>query len=440
MRSARPLLLCAVLASGCNAYDWFRLTGLQQEGFSNKADIVFVIDNSASMTDEADALATNFESFIQDFATDPPTTRPDLADEVDRFLEYVHDRTANLNYQIGITTTDLYTDRGRLHGKDPVLTPIDTDVPDKFASNLLCDAACVVGDPSVDVECPAGQSPGTDNCADSEQGSAEEGIEAVYMAMCRAVEDPPEACFQPWYWWPAIPEVRGGRWDTVPPDPSEYPDGLSDEQLQPVRYFDDEDVMANGDWLRDGSVVIPVVVTDEGDQSRRIHGRSGDTYPYPELFRAFGHRMTWAVIGPNLDCNLAGAAEWGVERYQAMVDDSNGIYLPIDVAGGSDSCVVAPFDEALTQIGRLLRGLADTFPLATVPVPESIVVNVNGDRIREASSVFDDATQTTRYGDGWHYDAARNAVVLTGGVVPDYNADVQIWYLPAQGVPRELPF
>jgi hypothetical protein len=150
--------------------------------------------------------------------------------------------------------------------------------------------------------------------------------------------------------------------------------------------------------------------------------------------------MTWAVIGPNLDCNLAGAAEWGVERYQAMVDDSNGIYLPIDVAGGSDSCVVAPFDEALTQIGRLLRGLADTFPLATVPVPESIVVNVNGDRIREASSVFDDATQTTRYGDGWHYDAARNAVVLTGGVVPDYNADVQIWYLPAQGVPRELPF
>src|SRR5690606_41680131 len=53
----------------------------------------------------------------------------------------------------------------------------------------------------------------------------------------------------------------------------------------------------------------------------------------------------------------------------------------------------------------------------------------NGARIREADATWNGDLGQYVYDDGWHYDALANAVVLTGTAVPDFNADVKVWYL-----------
>ena len=58
------LMLGSALASGCNRYEMFNVAGYEQAAFSNEADVVFLIDNSSSMTDEAADLALNFNVFI----------------------------------------------------------------------------------------------------------------------------------------------------------------------------------------------------------------------------------------------------------------------------------------------------------------------------------------------------------------------------------------
>lgn len=435
----RTLLALTAVSSltACNAYDYFRLTGYQQESFTNKADVLFVIDNSGTMVEEAEGLATNFASFIETFADEnPPTSKPTLADEVGRFLEYIDDRTANVNYHLGITTTEVYADVGRLTGRNPVLTKTDENVPKKFVENLVCDAACVPTTPSVQVNCPGDSSWGADSCATGAKGSTEEPIEAVFMAMCRAVDNPPPECFQNWWW-----DEEREAFKSTPPSGDT---GGADTDVTPDVYFSEGEVGTNGEWLREGSVVIPVIVSDEGDQSRRISGRTGDVFPYPELFRAFNHRMTWAVIGPDpTEACGSQAAGWGVQRYQSLVNNSNGVYVNITNADDRTSdglCKTADFEVALTEIGRLLRGLADTFPLRTQPVPGTIVVEVNGQAIEEAEGRFDEDLQQVVFDDGWVYDASSNAVVLKGDVIPEFDADVRVWYLPAQGTPRDLPF
>jgi len=67
-------------------------------------DILLVVDNSCSMVDEQIKLAANFDSFIEQFLT------------------------AEVNYQIGVVTTDVTSaERGLLVGETPVITS-DMDV------------------------------------------------------------------------------------------------------------------------------------------------------------------------------------------------------------------------------------------------------------------------------------------------------------------------
>ncbi len=422
--------LAAALLSGCNAYDAFRVTGYAQEGFTNRADILFVVDNSPTMFNESEALATSFAGFIADFAQDPPTEAPSLSNEVDRYIDYLSARTDNLNYHLGITTASAYVDHGNLLGDPRYLTPLDDNVPGKFNQNLICDAACVGGNPSVDVTCPGGIPDSSESCEDGSQ-LREEPLEAVFLALCAAVDNPPDECFYDWWWDDGIKEwVRTAPGDT----------GL-DNQDPPADYFGTDDVGANAGWLRPGGVVIPVIVTDEGDQSRRVPNREPRVTEYLDLYRRFGSRTAFAVIGPNLGCNDGGAADWGVDRLKAAVNATNGVYVDIaepDVTGST--CQAVDFSQALGRVGDLLRGLADTFPLRALPEPGTIVVQIDGAPVDEATCTFDEDIGQTVCEDGWAYDAQNNAVVLHGNAVPDFDADVNVYYLPADGVPRDLPF
>lgn len=413
--------LCA-----CNRYELFRVSGYAQEDFSNDADVLFVIDNSSSMVDEAEALALNFDTFIRRL-TDPSegaASTDGLTDATDNYITYVQNRSFIVDYQLGISTTDVAGTYGALYGESPVLTRSDTDIATQFNRNLLCSATCfndadtVPSDPEYVCEDPP-PPPGDQisqqylDClcgsTDAWEGNCgsgnEEHLEAVYMAMCRAVPDPPADCY--------------------------------DE----INQFTDDDVGTNAPMIRDDSTVIPVIVTDEGDTSRRMTQGDDEPDEYAELFDKFNKRMAWAVIGPRTDvCNSGGATTWGVERLQYFVDETNGLYVDIETPDENGDCAAADFATAMEQLGNLLNNLLTVFPLQSVPDVDTILVFVDDQPVDRASETFDEETGEITYGDGWSYLAAENAVEFHGDAVPDYNAKVRIYYLPLEGMPRELPF
>lgn len=443
MVRALTLLLLPGALVGCNQYDLFRLSGFQQESFSNKADILFVVDNSDSMTDEAAALAVNFTQFISRLETqEEEIVREDLTDAVDNYKDYVLDRGAFVDFQIGITTTDVEDGGfGELKGApgQTLLSRGDPDLADKFLENLLCHATCfrasspVGDDPSYQcgqplggevttqyLDCICGEGEWLDvNCA---QTGCEEGLEATFMAMCRAVPNPPEECFAP--------------------APLECPHNL--ENLGSL--LERSDVGSNAGLLRPNATLIPVMVTDEGDDSRRE--LSGDPFPdhYDELFPTFSNRMSWVVIGPPLDdafeapIGCTGYSEWGAFRYDYMVRVTAGLKLNIAEPDASGGCPNTDFGANLDQFGDLLKNLLTVFELQSVPDPNSILVFVDGARVPEASVERVDDYGLPIYGTGWSYAADINAIQFHGAAVPPNDANVRVYYDPIDGMPRDLPF
>ena len=78
---------------------------------NNATDILFVVDNSGSMSSEQSSLAVNFASFVQ------------IVEALD------------MDYQIGVTTTDV-GDAGQLEGTTRIVTPNTPDPAGAFASNV----------------------------------------------------------------------------------------------------------------------------------------------------------------------------------------------------------------------------------------------------------------------------------------------------------------
>ena len=419
MRAPIPLLAGLFLSAGCNNVEFFHLAGYNQESFSNDADILFVVDNSSSMEDEAQALALNFDVFVHRL-TNPTgeAGQGGLTDAVDAYIEYTQQRDRILDYQLAITTTDVATTYGALYGDPALLAKGDPSVPEDFSTNLLCTATCFnssqvphdpdysCGDPLGDVvsveylDCVCGEDAWRSHCG----GGQEEGLEAVYMAMCRAVEDPPPGCFE-------------------------------DNQ------FTEADVLSNDGLIRPGATLIPVIVTDEGDTSRRLSQGEGNPEIYAELFAEFDQRMSFAVIGPSTQvCNSGGATTWGVARYEWFVDETGGSWFDIAAQDDLGECGVTGFAGSLEALGVLLNSLIDMFPLRGIPDVNTLMVFVDGEEVLRAESYVNDETGDDAFTSGWSYLAAENAVAFHGDAVPDYNDKVEIYYLPLEGMPRELPF
>lgn len=432
------LALTALLLAGCNQYELFRLSGYQQESFSNQADILFVIDNSDSMTDEAAALATNFASFIELLqAQEDEIVREDLGDAVSNYQSYVQDRTSFVDFQIGITTTEVEVARGELlgaHGQE-ILSRGDPKLADKFVENLLCDATCFrgssdikndpshqCGDPLGDeltvqyLDCVCGAGNWRDvNCAES---GREEGLEAVFLALCRAVPNPPSTCF----------------------DGTQAFDGSGEVPS----LFTQADKLSNDGLVRPRSTFIPVIVSDEGDDSRREAPGNGLAGKYQQLFDSFSPRLSWVTITPPLSdtgkppTGCIGYTDWGALRYDYMVRVSNGLKINISEPR-SGECPTTDFGDALAEFGQLLRNLLTVFELQSVPDPDSILVFIEGDEIPRAEQRNTDKYGLPVYGDGWTYEIELNAIRFHGSAIPENDAVVQVYYLPVDGMPREFP-
>lgn len=418
-----------VLSAGCNRYDLFRVAGYQQQGFSNRADILFVIDNSDSMLEESESLAVNFSGFISKIDTFEQELGHDgLPDAVTNFVDYVQNRSAYIDYQFAITTTDVQSEGGEKLG--PFVARGDDNVANNFIETLACESTCfsesaaVPSDPEYQcgqplgdylseefLGCACGDNSWRNNCG----AAKEQGIEAVFLAMCRAVPNPPVECFT---------DVDNG-------EDEPFPSRLTEN-----------DIGTNEGMLRDNANFIPVIVTDEGDGSLRV--ADGEEIPdaYPELFAKFRTRMSWVFIGPGLDAENkvecpGTASDWGVVRYNYMAYTTDG--LSIDIY--EDGCDEDPnFQSALEQFASLLTNLLTSFPLQSVPIPDTIVVLVDGQSVIEAEITGQDLFDFDEYSDGWTYRTADNAIEFHGAAIPPYDANVEVYYQPVDGMPRELPF
>ena len=147
--------LSLILLAACNRYELFNVAGYEQASFDNEADVLFVIDNSPSMSEETASLALNFSVFINTLTSTEEGAEQvteTLSDAVGNYVDYTQQRGRFLDYNLAITTTSVDYSGGDTDGIDPgeagtflgdpeVLAKGDPDVNDLFTANLLCDAA-----------------------------------------------------------------------------------------------------------------------------------------------------------------------------------------------------------------------------------------------------------------------------------------------------------
>lgn len=443
---ATTLLLLAGALTGCNKYLLFNQAGYEQAAFSNEADILFVIDNSASMAEETSALGLEFNTFINTLTSTEgaaPITET-LGDAVNNYVSYTQNRGRFLDYNLGIVTTSVAFDGGTSTGVDPgeagfligdPITKGDGDVAGAFREQLLCDTAfwgdtTVPSDDYSQEDCDNDVQPdlisqeyldcicGFAEWEDTLQGSGnEEPLEAALMALCRASDDPPDACFEP---------------------------------LSP---FASTTSATNDGFLREEGTVVIVMISDEGDNSRRMDtGVVDASEAYLEPFADFGKPVKLVGITPTIDDQTGSVVcgsdlspappTWSLERVIEATSATGGFHRNI-IVESADGCAPSDFSEHLTDLGKLLVNLLTSFQLQSIPDVTTIRVWIDGDEIAQAeprdpeSVTEEDPDPFTA---GWSYDPSDNAVSFWGEAVPDFNADVEIFYRPLSGAPRNLPF
>jgi len=403
-------LTALMLLAGCNRYDLFVVVGDEQRALSNRADVLFVIDNSSSMSEESRALANNFGGFVQRLAGRAAEQGTDgLPDAVGGYVDLIQDPALLTDFQLAITTTDATALGGALLGDRPIVRKGDPDIEEAFIANLMCEASCftargqVPADPDFTcgdgftgevsrefLDCTCGQDAWVGNCG----GGGEEGLEAVLAAVCRAVDDPVEDCFE---------------------------EGTLDARAAGT----------NAGLVRPDTTFIPVIVTDEGDGSRRLQNLDPVPLLYAELFRDLGVSMAWAGILPALTAEdevvCSGLAQsWGVLRYDFFIRQSGGLRLDVHDA----ECEPADFGVALDRLGALIGGQVNAYMLPRKPVEGSIAVEVDGRNIDEARVEGEDIFGLPTYGDGWSYRDEDNVVRLHGEALPEPGEQVRIYFWP----------
>ena len=477
----------------------FLVTGSEQVAFTGKVDVLFVVDNSSSVRDEASALMKNFDNFIETLAGDDAygQNTENLTDSVNDYITFTSNRAAAIDYRLAVVTPTLEMTNwtpatadpgqaGLFVGNDPVVSRGDEGEKHRFLQHVGCWSTCWGNDLPTDATYTGtgGNCPFPDNnegeatsqylnclCVDvvypdasanyesnelCNPGGIERPIEASLLAMCRASENPPEVC------WHDGSALEAPATEDTPADQTDWD-------------------MTNPGWLRDDAKLVVIVISDEGDNSNLNLTPAGlfdgsedeDITPYIRAFEDFDRDVTFAAIGPDFRCdddgiscmdycNSGDANSPGAKRMMNLAKVTGGFYRPIsegDFQGrydpetatpsekdlqGREECDVADFSVHLEELGKLMMNLQTAFQLRAVPEEDSIRVYIDGETVSRAGLAeitTGDETLTfgDSYNDGWSYDPGQNAILFWGSAVPDFNQDVEIFYRPLDGNPRELP-
>ena len=375
-------VLVGLAQMSCHYHDFLSQEIYEQASYSNKIDVLFIVDNSDSMREEQEALSDNFHEFSQNLNSAAEQERAfpheTLYHAVSNYLFYINNLGRYLNFHLGLTTTDMSDDGDRGHLLDPF--PDDPDAP-LYLSTSTDDVTSAFAT-AVEAASP-----------DQTVVGEEKGLDAMRRACCLSIADP------------------GAYDETLRPDLTV---GCSDVAQ--------DEIGANGDFLRDGVALAVIIVTDEGDSS------PSQVEDYLDFLDSLGKRYTISAIAPTLPedqddptmvCNPESSPAASLDRYRDAVELTGGLLLPI----------CDDFAEALDDLGALINYLLVQFRLKHVPSPDTILVFVDGVEVPESET------------DGWVFNPAQNTIEFRGAAVPDYGARVEIYYrISAETDPRTFPF
>ncbi len=357
-----PAALLAVLSLACGQEKLrptlppdVRVDTYAQQGAS-KIDVLWVVDNSGSMASRQENLARNFQSFIELFAR------------------------GSIDYRLGVTTTDIFKEQGRLVGTPKVVGPATPNAVTAFANNVKVG---ILGSPY------------------------EAGLEAAHLAIevqKATNEAKVEAC-------------KRACLASRPSCPAEC------------------ETKTEFEFLRAGAYLYIVFVTDEEDESAedvRYY------YRYFETAKGIGNdgTVTTAAIMGDVPTNTCGATPG--TRYKALSDLTGG-----EVGSVCDANFAATLKKLATNAVGLKRKFAlQAKPnLQTLLVRLKYPCNVAAETLTPCASVDRSQCEGAEAGaqnlvctpvqggpDGWTYEAANNVVYFAGESVPGLSAQVELQY------------
>ena len=322
MRSIFSILM--LLLSGCSSEGMKSLWGGDATSAPPAVDMLFVVDNSPSMTLESTALGLSLSSFFAAVGED-------------------------MDIQLGMTTSSVHTGEGMTGGLDrgekglllgDIAQNSPTDGERHLRQQLYCgasfwdrdllprDSGYVCGEQSDAISAEYLDCLCEDTRWDGVYGaSSQEPLEAALLALCRSVDDPPESCFE-------------------------------------AGTFSSGDTQSNVGLIREESEIVITIVGDTGDDSRRM-GLGGELPDvYRQAFAEFGRDIHFTAIGPNLTretnafiCNTAGANYWMVERLYRMIEISDGLYRPLEEKNGDNNCELLPFSGHMEALAEFTTSL-----------------------------------------------------------------------------------
>lgn len=257
-------------------------------------------------------------------------------------------------WRLGLTTVSVEYDDGASAGVDPgelgtfalvsgAIASDQAEGPWLFGYGTMCLSTCwnesemeydtdfECTDPTLPVpefgvssnylDCVCGQGAWEGHCGSGN----EEGLEALLMSLCLGRDAPTAEC-------------------------SSYVDPMSGAET--ATDFDSVAEVGAHDLLAGADDLHVLVLTDEGDDSRRLSMIDGDPQVYVDLFAGLGLDPVVSVIGPAYAADIGdgtclnGATPWGVERYQVVAELTGGAYIPLTEG---DECTEIDVGAAIAQ-------------------------------------------------------------------------------------------
>jgi len=458
-----PLVLFAGVlglagASCTNPYDLLIHDRFEQGGFNSDVDILWVVDSSSSMEDEQQSLAQNFSAFISAFANvggeDGGTLEYDTVTDATRaWAEFQQNQDRFLNYNMGVITSDVTAPGNGNQGNIRSLGGI---------GGGTCEDARILrpSDPNVAADFIDLVDVGVGGAGD------ETGLLASAFALCKGQD--------------------GDFWANLENLPDDDPVRVICSLVPNSERATGDDTPCNsdatGNFFRDGAATAVIIVSDEGDGASSRNDMPPDSWLqrciddnaqnpnfgpcncrtewFLDFFDGMGRQVVFFTITPSyqlkgepiawcdggtLDvpgpCNEFGSNTCSLDFYQQAACESLGSYVPLaENVGGVTAedppdCRDIDFEAALGNIGAKISNLDQGWRLSLTPDTDSISVYVDDEEVDH---------QSDSPSGGWRYVPASNSIDFTGEAIPDFNATVDIYYLPAFGresqTGRSLPF
>jgi len=416
--------VACLLTSGC---DSGRVVDTYTAQGPGDVDMLWILDNSASMHDAQILLQDSFGAFVDGLPDDTATRIAITSTQAWPCTEDISSEACN--DRKGSTGRVIHRD-----GEPAFLDP--TDPADQVLFGELADVGI-------------------------HGAGYERGLQVALLAACEAVELPPVSDF--------VPGVDDLKWD--------FPVGCSGDSWDPthplyeachclpkqVEMEIDSHLTTvglhgvNAGLLR-GDALHVVIVTDEGDTSGDIVSLKLQECDVPpdevcgcmhetllRLLYTVVDNATVSVIGPGqgpdaeedtrYQCNPMGNDRCLLDFHHWSVEETGGTFVPIlypdddydpDVA--PEMCHHGVFADAMAEL-VLAHPTDEWFALSHFPDSETLQVRLNGKRI-PAAEEGSGCTDATFGGGGWTYDPLRRAVALEGDCTAFPPDTVKISYEP----------